>query len=217
MAQLPKELLTGPQTETGRFGVGLFLILALSMMATRDYHFSTALHLADTSWAVFLLAGLYLRPRWALPALLGIAVAVDLFAFWQDGAVRIACFSPAYPGLMLAYAALWGAGRLARRDWRSTGASSAQNTPYWLVPIELMGWTVAGVVTAFAISNLTFWAFSGHFTTMSLAAYASQVIIYLSGYLSTTAAYILVTLLAIASWSAIMARRRDRVRMAHSA
>lgn len=46
--------------------VGLFLVLALVMAATRINHFGA---LPDASWAVFFLAGFYLRgsARWAFP------------------------------------------------------------------------------------------------------------------------------------------------------
>lgn len=194
------DLLAGPQTRRSRFGVVLFLLLALSMAVTRDHHFSNALHLADTSWAVFLLAGLYLRPRWMLPALLSLAVAVDLFAVWQDGLVLSGCFSPAYPGLLLAYGALWGAGRLARRDWTRL---TAENPNPWMMALTLGGWITLAVLIAFVISNMTFWGFSGHFTSMSLETYASRVDGYLAGYLQTTLLYTAVAIVGVMTWAAI--------------
>lgn len=198
------DLMTGPHTRTPRFALGLFIALALSMVATRNHHFSTALHLADTSWAVFLLAGLYLRPRWMLLTLLGLAVAVDLFAVWQDGLVMSGCFSPAYPGLLLAYGALWGAGRLARSGW----ASTQERSHPWMQLLTLIGWTIAGVLTAFVISNLTFWGFSGHFGLMPLTEYVSRVIGYARGYLTTTLLYVFVALGGIIGWSAAVTPRR---------
>lgn len=197
------ELMTGPQTRSARFGLGLFLALALSMVATREHHFSSALHLADTSWAVFLLAGLYLRPRWMLPALLALAVLIDLFAVWQDGLVLSGCFSPAYPGLLLAYGALWGTGRLATRDWMK----STEEQALWMKLLTLVGWTIAGVLIAFTISNITFWAYSGHFMTMPLTEYADRVNEYVMGYLTATLLYTILTIGGVVGWSLVMTPR----------
>jgi hypothetical protein len=174
------------------------------MVATRDHHFSNALHLADTSWAVFLLAGLYLRPRWMLLALLGLAVSVDLFAVWQDGLVMSGCFSPAYPGLLLAYGALWGAGRLAHSGWTS---AQEQRHP-WMQLLTLAGWTIVGTLAAFAVSNLTFWAFSGNFSGMPLTDYVSRVIGYARGYLTTTLLYVLVAMGGVVGSSAVLTPRQ---------
>lgn len=88
--------------------VVLLALLALSMLATRYHHFSSALHLADTSWAAFFLAGLLIRRAGALVGLLVLAVAIDLGSVLLDGAAMASCFSPAYPGVLVAYAALWG-------------------------------------------------------------------------------------------------------------
>ena len=54
-------------TQTQRLGI--FLMLALVMAATRLHHFDA---LPDASWGVFFLAGFWLRgsPRWAFPLLI---------------------------------------------------------------------------------------------------------------------------------------------------
>src|SRR5690554_3136356 len=49
----------------------IVLGLAVLMAATRSHHFASVTHLPDASWAVFFLAGFYLRPLWVFPALLG--------------------------------------------------------------------------------------------------------------------------------------------------
>lgn len=178
----------------------VFALLAVSMVATRYHHFGSALHLADTSWAVFFLAGLFVRQRWALPALLLLASGVDIAALQLDGSLVGSCLTAAYPGLLLAYAGLWGAGRLARRE-----GSAAYASAHGL--IATAGWLVLGVAAAFAISNLTYWAWSGSFGAMSLGEYSGRVMHYFAGYLTTAVGY---AALALVTASMIHLLRRSR-------
>ncbi|MGB2130126.1 MAG: hypothetical protein ACPHXW_01795, partial [Marinobacterium sp.] len=46
-------------------GLGLIVLLAL----TRGQHFASVDHLPSASWAVFFLAGVFLRPLWSFPLL----------------------------------------------------------------------------------------------------------------------------------------------------
>lgn len=161
----------------------LFAVLVLSMAATRYHHFSAVLHIADTSWAAFFLAGLYLRARWMLIALMGLAVGIDLAAVWTDGLAMTGCFSPAYPGLLLAYGALWGAGRLSRSSMRADESAL-------MSILAIMGWLALGVMAAFALSNLSFWAWSGHFANMPLGDYFNRVIGYLASYMTAAGLYV---------------------------
>ena len=94
----------------------IFALLAGLMAATRLHHFAAV---PDASWAVFFIGGFYLAnwQRWAFPALMVLAVAVDWFvirsqglSFWQHY-----CVSPAYWCLVPAYFALWAGGGLLRR------------------------------------------------------------------------------------------------------
>ena len=176
--------------------LALFGLLALSMLATRYHHFGNALHLADTSWAVFFVAGFALRPRWMLPALLGLAVAIDIAAVQIDGAAIGGCLTAAYPGLLVAYVALWATGRLAGRD-RSRLTSISAGL------INAAGWLTLGVLAAFALSNLSFWAWSGQFDAMPLTEYAGRVAGYLGGYLGNTALYALALLATMAAWRSL--------------
>ena len=164
-------------------GVALAL-LALSMLATRYHHFGSALHLADTSWAVFFLAGLWFRSLRVLGGLLALAVLVDLGSIVLDGAAMASCFSPAYPGVLLAYAALWGAGRLAGRQ---LAVHPRVGMPAGLAVVAVA--LVIGVTAAFGIANATFFAFSGQFEAMGAGDYLTAVAPYLGGYLTTAAGY----------------------------
>jgi hypothetical protein len=93
-------------TQTQRLGI--FAALALVMAATRTHHFDV---LPDASWAVFFLAGFWLRGwgRWAFPILMAEAVLVDYLvithmgiSFWSHY-----CVSAGYWFLIPAYGALW--------------------------------------------------------------------------------------------------------------
>lgn len=172
-----------PSNTTANTQLALFVALILSMAATRYHHFSAVLHIADTSWAAFFLAGLYLRARWMFVALMGLAVVIDLAAVWTDGLGVTGCFSPAYPGLLLAYAALWGAGRLSRHAMQPSES-------YVTVILAVTGWLTLGVLMAFALTNLSFWAWSGHFADLSLSDYLQRVMGYLSHYMAAAALYV---------------------------
>ena len=104
------------QTQTQRMGI--FLMLALVMAATRIHHFGA---LPDASWGVFFLAGFWLRgsARWAFALLIAEAVLIDYLvisgqgiSFWSHY-----CVSPAYWFMPVYFGALWlGGSWLARRQ-----------------------------------------------------------------------------------------------------
>mgnify|MGYP006284899291 CR=1 FL=1 len=192
-----------------RHAVGMIALalLALSMLATRYHHFSSALHLADTSWAVFFLAGLWFRSVRVLGGLLVLAVLVDLGSIVLDGAAMASCFSPAYPGVLLAYGALWGAGRLAGRQL-AAHASAGLASALMVIAVAL----VVGVAAAFGISNVTFFAFSGQFEAMSASDYLAGVAPYLTGYLGTAAGY---TALGLATMAAASLVRESAAQRRH--
>ncbi|MBW8369145.1 MAG: hypothetical protein K0M70_14965 [Arenimonas sp.] len=102
-----------------RSRAAIFVGLAALMAATRMNHFGA---IPDASWAVFFIAGFYLRGsvRWAFPALMAIAVAVDYAvitgtgqSFWSHY-----CMSPGYWFLVPAHLSMWLAGSLLRRHHR---------------------------------------------------------------------------------------------------
>lgn len=187
-------------------GMMALAVLALSMLATRYHHFGSALHLADTSWAVFFLAGLWFRSLRVLGGFLALAVLVDLGSIALDGAAMASCFSPAYPGVLLAYVALWGTGRLAGQ--RLAARQPAVTTALAVIALAL----IAGVVAAFGIANVTFYAFSGQFETMSAGDYAAQVLPYLAGYLGSAAGY---SALAVVSLGAFHLIRESTAQRRH--
>ena len=133
------------------------LTLALLLAATRSHHFATALHLPDASWAVFFLAGFYLRPVWMFPALVALAGVSDYVTIAWFG-VSDFCVSPAYGLLLPAYGALWLAGR-----WYAGRHRFALST---LIP--LAGSVVIGAAVCEIISSGGFYFFSGRFVETSL-------------------------------------------------
>jgi hypothetical protein len=86
----------------------IFAVLSLLLAMTRFGHIGSHITLPDASWAVFFLAGFYLpRQRaWVFPALLLLAVLVDLIAIRYFG-VSNYCVTVAYWFIIPAYALLW--------------------------------------------------------------------------------------------------------------
>lgn len=96
-----------------------FCALAALMAVTRSGHLGTAWSPPDASWAVLYLGGFYFQRecRWALPTLLGIAVAVD-FIFIRDFGDSSYCVTLAYVFMVPAYGLLWLGGVWMRRVYR---------------------------------------------------------------------------------------------------
>jgi hypothetical protein len=140
----------------------LLALLAL-MAATRSHHFASITHLPDASWAVFFLAGFYLN-RWiAFAGLLVLAAAIDYVAIQWFG-VSDFCISAAYPALILAYGALWLAGR-----WYA-----GRHRLQWNTLSALTIAVLAGSVACEVLSGGSFYFLSGRTADLSLAGYGAQ-------------------------------------------
>ncbi|WP_333843348.1 hypothetical protein [Pelomicrobium sp.] len=152
--------------------------LAALMAATRSHSFGPALPLPDASWAVFFLAGMFLRSSGWFATFLAEAAAIDFLAITAGG-VSGWCVTPAYPFLAFAYGALWLAGRGC--GWHGVGGGH--------------GWARAaaalfvGVTAAFLISNGSFYLLSGYFPTLSGLEYAARVARYYPRYALSTFFY----------------------------
>ena len=90
---------------TPRQQLAVGLALAGLMALTRGQHLGALGFAPDASWAVFFLAGVYLEPLWALPALMLLAFFLDLAAVTWGG-VDGFCLTPAYLALVPAHALL---------------------------------------------------------------------------------------------------------------
>ena len=97
-------------TLSTRNQLAIGLLLVSLMILTRSHHFASVHNLADASWAIFFLAGAYLRSAWPLLGFFALSWWLD-FAAYTWGGVSDFCITPAYVFLLPAYASLWLAGR----------------------------------------------------------------------------------------------------------
>lgn len=150
---------TNPSLSTP-WRLGVFAILAIVMVATRANLIHLGTHigsLPDASWAVFFIAGFYLRGsvRWAFPALMALAVGVDYavisgqgLSFWSHY-----CVSPAYWFLVPSYAALWFGGAWLRQRYDGLHARELG---------LLLVSAVAAASVCYLVSNGSYYWLSNH-------------------------------------------------------
>lgn len=154
-------------TLSNRHQLFIAIALTLLMVTTRGHHFASLEHLPEASWALFFLAGLYLRPAWVFAALLALAALLDYAAITWGG-VSSFCISPAYAMLLPAYGALWLAGRWYARhysfEWRT------------VMPLSLA--VLIGTTTCEVISSGSFYFFSGRFADTTLMEFGARLIKY---------------------------------------
>ncbi len=185
-------------------------ILLLLLAATRGQHFPALDALPGASWAVFFLAGVYLRPAWVLPLLLAAAWGLDFLPHLLGGASladivgggRAFCLTPAYLFLWPAYAALWLAGRWYARRHRF----------HWRTLLPLAGALLAGASLCELFSSGGFYFFSGRFAEPTLAGFGARLLEYFPRYLQSLAFY--TGLAALVHLAAGLARRAARSRPA---
>lgn len=156
------------------------LALVALMAATRTHHFGTALHLADASLAVFLLAGFLVASPLMFGTLLIEAAALDYVAITHLG-VNDYCVTPAYGFLIPTYAVLWFAGRYVARNHQDSLRGLGLFAAVSLLAVNV----------AFVISNGSFYLLSGKFADMSMAEYASRMTQYYLPYVSGAVVYLI--------------------------
>lgn len=154
-------------------------VLALLLATTRGEHFATLHSLPEASWAVFFLAGVYLRQRWVFPALLAVAAFLD-YAAVTWGGVSNFCISPAYGFLLPAYGALWLAGR-----WYA-----ARHSDDWRTLLPLVAAVLAGATVCELFSSGGFYFFSGRFADTSFAEFGTRLVTYFPPSLQSVAFYV---------------------------
>lgn len=162
--------------------------LLLLLVGTRGQHFATVHSLPSASWAVVFLAGVCLRPRWVLPALLAMVWTLDFAPHLVAGASlrevfeggQAFCLPPGYLALLLAYAALWFAGRWYaqrhRQEWRSL----------WLLAAAAL----TGAAICELLSSGGFYLFSGRFAEPHFSEFAGRLIAYFPRSLQSMASYV---------------------------
>lgn len=154
-------------------------ILLLAMLITRAH---VTDHLLDASWAVFFLAGFYLRNVLAFGVFMATAVAIDYVGITQFG-VSDFCVSQAYVALVPAYGALFMAGRWFAGQYRGE-------------TLATLGKLVLAVLVGFALSELissgSFYFLSGKFAELNMAEFGSRLLKYAPHGLYVTGLYVTV-------------------------
>ena len=156
-------------------GLSLFLLMA----ATREHHFGTLHHLPDASWAIFFLAGAYLRLRWPFLVFTALAAGIDWAAITWAG-VSDFCVTPAYAMLLPSYGILWLGGRwFAQRHTEAVGT---------LRPL-----IAAVLVSAFAAEVLasgSFYFFGGRFADPTMTEFMPRLFKYFPAMFAAMALYV---------------------------
>ncbi len=157
------------------------VILAILMLATRYYHFGSALHLPDASLAIFFLAGFYITRTRVFIGLLLLAGLID-YAAINFGNVSDFCISPAYWFLIPTYAFMWYGGIWFRKKYQ----------PGYQTLLPLLAILFTATSAAFLLSNGSFYLVSGRFPDMSFNQYIEGVVKYYPPYMFSTFAYMTV-------------------------
>lgn len=158
--------------------------LAALMIVTRSHHFAALHTLPDVSWAVFFLAGVYLRAVAPLLWLLILTWALDFAAYaWGDGSSDY-CLTRAYIFLLPAYASLWLAGR-----WYAYQYQFA-----WRTLLPLFGSMAIGMVLCELFSSGGFYFFSGRFTETTLVGFGERSISYFPLYTESFLFYVVIAM-----------------------
>ena len=160
-------------TTRSQFLIGFALVLL--MIVTRGHHFATLQNLLPgASWAVFFLAGVYLRTGWPLLGFFALSWWLD-FAAYTWGGVSGYCLTPAYITLLLAYSSLWLAGR-----WYASRHRFEWGT---LIPLGFS--MMVGLILCELFSSGGFYFFSGRFEETTLVEFGVRVIRYFPLYIES--------------------------------
>ncbi|WP_368562782.1 hypothetical protein [Pseudoxanthomonas sp. UTMC 1351] len=166
----------------------ILALLTLLLVASR-LHLPTSLThfgpVPDASWAVFFIAGFYLRAwtRWAFPLLMAVAVLVDYVVisgqglnFWTHY-----CVSPAYWFLLPAYFSLWAGGLLVRRFYKGSDGKS----------LAMLVASLAGAVAVcHLLSQASFYWISDVVTAPTFAGWWKNYSDWFPSYLRVAAIYV---------------------------
>jgi len=159
------------------------LLLTVMMILTRGYNLVWTHNLADASWAVFFLAGVYLSTAWPLLGLFLLSWVLDYVAYTWGG-VSDFCITPAYLFLIPAYASLWLAGRWYAKQYQFSWHN-----------VTVLGMSiVAGLLACELFSSGGFYFFSGRFAETSLSEYAARFTQYFPAYAESFAFYIAIAI-----------------------
>jgi hypothetical protein len=166
--------------------LGILLVLVLVMAVTR-VHLSLLHHsVLDASWAVFFLAGFWLRGtgRWAFALLLAEAVLLDYLVISQQGIDFWShyCVSVAYWFLAPSYFSLWLGG-----SWLAKHQLGLRLPTLGVAAVALL----VSVTTCYLLSNGSFyWLSDSVPLPRSMAAWSANLADWYLPFLQTTALYV---------------------------
>lgn len=180
-------------------------LLGALMVFTRQCDFAGV---ADASWAVFFLGGLYIGSSRVFALFMLLAVLVDYVATQHLG-VSSYCLSPAYVFLLPAYATLWWGGRWLARRW-----NPAQ-------PLRTLALTAASLAIAvsacFVISNASFYWLAARSAPPTLAGWRENFADWYGYFLAVPFAYVSAVLAIRAITLKVRSRLLGRKAQAHAA
>ena len=156
--------------------------LVLLMIITRGHHFSSLHSLPGASWAIFFLAGVYLRAVWPLAGFFIFTWGLDFSAYTWGGASGF-CLTSAYVFLLPAYSALWYAGRWYAR----------QHQFEWQTVLPLSLSLMIGAAVCELFSSGGFYFFSGRFEETTFAEFGQRLMQYFPHYIGSLMFYIGIT------------------------
>jgi len=179
-------------TLSTRSQVAIGLALVLLMIITRGHHFASLQNLPGASWAIFFLAGVYLRSAWPLLGFFALSWLLD-FAAYTWGGTSGFCLTPAYIFLLPAYSALWFAGR-----WYANQHQFAWRT---FMPLSLS--IVVGLSLCELFSSGGFYFFSGRFEETTLVEFGSRLVQFFPMYIESFVFYIGIAMVVHAAFTLI--------------
>tara|TARA_Y100001936_G_scaffold218751_1_gene231628 strand:+ start:1545 stop:2123 length:579 start_codon:yes stop_codon:yes gene_type:complete len=158
-------------------GVGLVLLMTL----TREYHFASIHSLPGASWAIFFLAGFYLRAVWPLAGFFILIWVLDFSAYAWGGASSF-CLTSSYAFLLPAYSLLWYAGSWYARQYQLK----------WQTLLPLSFSLIIGAAFCEIFSSGGFYFFSGHFEETTLIGFGQRLAQYFPYYFGSLVFYIVI-------------------------
>jgi len=179
-------------TLSTRSQIGIGLALVLLMIITRGHHFASMHNLPGASWAIFFLAGVYLRSAWPLLGFFAMTWLLD-YAGYTWGGTSGFCLTPAYIFLLPAYTSLWLAGR-----WYAN-----QHQFAWRTFIPLSFSIFVGLTLCELFSSGGFYFFSGRFEETTLLEFSERLIRFFPMYIESFVFYAGIAIVTHAAFALI--------------
>ena len=164
---------------TNRSQYYIISTLILLLVVTREYNLATWHSLPGATWAVFFLAGIYIKPKWILPLLLLLTWLLD-FSASKWGSASDSCLTPAYGFLIPAYASLWLAGYWYSRRY----ILSFKTIPLLIISL------FTGAFLCELFSSGSFYLLSGYFSQPNLTEFMGRELSHFPAYLLSVYFYV---------------------------